>query len=199
MTIEDFIADHQARKKELKQKDDELDFANKLVEKLRSENKQMKEDIGESLDKEIEKEKLKQGLIKKMEIDAKDKHTDTADLANYFYLDSIDNFDEITEDDNPDLLKRKLAELSKKLREGREQITKQIQAPIKDTLMSKEIEGPPSTEIVRQKEDVIMKPRDLLKIGSEKRKDGAFHGYTLDQEEQLTDEEFKVIDDSLRR
>lgn len=183
MTIEEFISDHKARKTELKQKDDDLDFANKLIEKLRSENKQMKNNLTGNLDEEIAKEKLK-GKYLDDEInkpDGIDKKTDTADL----HLDGGDGkrdmgayeaFEYSGEEDNPEKLKETVAELSRKLREAREELKNR---PVNDAYTTQNAqEGDPSTDVVR------------IPIEREHR---------THSNEPPTEDDFRKIDESLKR
>lgn len=129
MTIEEFVSDHQARRRELKQKDDDIEFANKLVEKLRTENKQLKDDLTEGLDDEIRKEQVKQKYLQDEmnKPDQIDVGTDTHDLPlneglGGRKIGEYEAFEYGGEKNDPEKLKETIFDLSRKLKEAKEEI-----------------------------------------------------------------------------
>lgn len=183
MTIEEFISDHKARKTELKQKDDDLDFANKLVEKLRSENKQLKDDLTGNLDEEIAREKLK-GRHLGEEINKQysvDKKTDTAGLQlvggiGKREMGGYEAFEYGGEEEDPEKLKETVADLSRKLREARDELKKK---PVTDANITQNAqEGDPSTDVFR------------IPIERENR---------TNSNEPHTEDDIRKVDESLKR
>ena len=125
MTVEEFISDYQDQKREMKQKEDELDFANKLMEKIREENKQLKGDITGVLDRDLSVQLENKKKIAEM-IDAPEmfsKLTDTLDLMIHSDFDIHGGDNKIFEygGDDPEQLKEKLADLSQKLQDVKNQ------------------------------------------------------------------------------
>lgn len=124
MTVEEFISEYQDTKRTMRQKDDELDFANKLLEKLREENKELKGNVVSSLDdelqRELDKKKRLEGMINAPMMTSK--WTDTYDLTGFDFkpIDDSPTYEYGGED--PEKLKEKIAELSKKLQDARNQI-----------------------------------------------------------------------------
>lgn len=181
MTIEEFISDHRARKTELKQKDDDIDFTNKLVEKLRAENKQLKEEMMGNLDDEIAKQNLKNKYLNE-EINKEapvNKATDTLDLPQSEGIGKRDMggyeaFEYGGEENSPEKLKETVADLSKKLKQAREELSNRPVAartePIKE---GSSTEGVVNFPTERESRHIT--------------------------NEQPSDIDFRKIDDSLRR
>ena len=171
MTVEEFIADLESKRKELKKRDDDLDFANKLIEKLRTENKQLKEEMEEGLNIDIAKELEKKN---KLEIsfnkpDQKDKWNDTKDLLFDVNKGNIENasvYEYGGED--PEKLKERINELSRQLKEARNQQPIYItQDPVK-TADRKPIE---SLEEVSNNKESDRKYQEPVVTASDRRQD----------------------------
>jgi exonuclease VII small subunit len=125
MTVEEFISEYRDGKRAMKQKEDELEFANKLMEKLREENKSLKGNAVTALDNEIQAELDRRKGIQKMNDAASmvSRATDTRDLTWYELKPANDMaIIEVDEEEDPDKLKEKIADLSQKLQEARSKI-----------------------------------------------------------------------------
>lgn len=122
MTVEEFISEYQDLKRAMKQKEEELEFANKLMEKLREENKQLKGELGSSLDKELEAQLEKKRKLGAGVAELASKGTDTNDLAALTGKQTEESPDTDYEGENPEQLKEKLSDLSRKLQDARSQI-----------------------------------------------------------------------------
>lgn len=124
MTVEEFISEYQDGKRAMKQKEDELEFANKLLEKLREENKGLKENtvlnLDDQLNQELEKKKKLEQMMNAPTMTSK--WTDTLDLSFFDHkqTDQAETFEYGGED--PEKLKEKIADLSQKLADARAQI-----------------------------------------------------------------------------
>lgn len=122
MTVEEFISEYQDGKRAMKQKEDELEFANKLLEKLREENKDLKGNVVQNLDEELNQQlEKKRKLAEMMNVTSMtSKWTDTFDLTAFQLKDDSPSYEYGGED--PEKLKEKIADLSQKLQEARGQI-----------------------------------------------------------------------------